>query len=260
MNKAVFSKLAECAARVQAADIITLVGTLPENGCQTGKMLIITAGAVTGQLVDEAFTRLVVAKVADAEWQKPVLLAVEYAGTQYRLFWDRLSRRRSALVLGAGHISQPLTAMLAMTGYAVTVVDDRPDFANTARFPQAESVICQDFTRALDELKLSAYGVIIVVTRGHRSDLDCLRAVIAQPAGYVGMIGSQGRVRIVMNTLAEEGVDREALLRLRAPIGLDIGAETPAEIALSIASEIVAVNRSGSCQPLSDKWRCKPNG
>jgi xanthine dehydrogenase accessory factor len=220
-------------------------------------MLIMTAEVVDGQLVDQAFTQLVVEKVAGGQWKKPVLFEIEHDGSQYRLFWDKLTRRRSALVLGAGHISQPLTAMLAMTDYGVTVVDDRPDFANTSRFPMAESVICQDFIKALEELNLSSYGAIIVVTRGHRSDMDCLRAVIAQPAAYVGMIGSQGRVRIVMNTLIEEGIDREALARLRAPIGLDIGAETPAEIALSIVSEIVSVNRSGSCRPLSDKWRCK---
>jgi len=150
-----------------------------------------------------------------------------------------------------------LCMLLSQIGYAVTVVDDRPDFANTMRFPQAEQVVCKNFGQALAELRLAGYGAIIVVTRGHRSDMECLQAVIDQPANYIGMIGSQGRVRLVMNSLRETGVNPDTVARLRAPIGLDIGAETPVEIALSIVAEIVAVNTGSGCRPLSDKWRCK---
>lgn len=257
MDKNIFAKLAECAKQAQPADIITLVGTPPDKHCAAGSMLIITAEYTEGCLVDEAFTRLVMDKVTAAPWTKPLIFDISYAGSQYRLFWDKLSRRRSALVLGAGHISQPLTEFMSKIGYAVTVVDDRPDFANRARFPQAEQVVCRQFGRALTELALSGFGAIIVVTRGHRSDMECIRAVLTQPAAYIGMIGSQGRVRGAMKSLLEEGFDREAVDRLRTPIGLDIGAETPEEIALSIVAEMVAVARNANCRPLSDKWRCK---
>lgn len=257
MDKDIFIKLAACARNAQPADIITLVSTPPDKHSAVGSMLIITKEYTEGQVINEAFTKLVIDKVKGTEWTKPVLLEIVYEGSKYRLFWDKLSRRRSALVLGAGHISQPLTELLAKIGYAVTVVDDRPDFANRERFPQAEAVVCQQFGRALAELALSSYGVIIIVTRGHRSDMECLRAVINQPAGYIGMIGSQGRVQGVIKSLLAEGFDHEALKRLRAPIGLDIGAETPMEIALSIVAEIVAVDRNATCRPLSDKWRCK---
>lgn len=257
MDKDIFLKLAECAQQAQPAEIITLVGTPPDKHCAAGSMLIIIAGHTGGCLIDEAFTRLVIDKVTATPWTKPSLFEVAYAGNQYRLFWDKLSRRRSALVLGAGHISQPLTEFLAKVGYAVTVVDDRPDFANRTRFPQAEQVVCRPFGRALTELELAGFGAIIVVTRGHRSDMECIRAVITQPAAYIGMIGSQGRVRGAMKSLLEEGFDHEVVDRLRAPIGLDIGAETPEEIALSIVAEMVAVDRNANCRPLSDKWRCK---
>ncbi|WP_425058698.1 hypothetical protein SCACP_33540 [Sporomusa carbonis] len=257
MNTDIFTRLRELGEQGRAADILTLVGAPAGQAGLLGQMLIISGGQAEGQLIDQAFTCLIIEKAANDEWNRPVLMEFDYAGGHYRVFWDKLSRQRSALVLGAGHVSQPLVEMLALIGYTVTVVDDRPDFANTVRFPHAGQVICQDFRRALTELNLAGFGAIIIVTRGHRSDMECLRAVIAQPARYIGMIGSQRRVKIVMNTLAEQGVDRLALARLRAPIGLDIGAETPAEIALSIAAEIVAVSRNGSCQPLSDKWRCK---
>ena len=259
MDKDILFKLTECAQQAQPADIITLVGTPPDKHNAAGSTLVITADYTGGRLIDEAFTRLVIDKVTATAipWTKPLLFEITYAGNQYRLFWDKLSRRRSALVLGAGHISQPLTEFLAKVGYAVTVVDDRPDFANRTRFPQAEQVVCRQFGRALTELALAGFGAIIIVTRGHRSDMECIRAVITQPAAYIGMIGSQGRVRGAMKTLLEEGFDREAVDRLRAPIGLDIGAETPEEIALSIVAEMVAVDRNANCRPLSDKWRYK---
>ncbi|HWR41686.1 XdhC family protein [Sporomusa sp.] len=260
MKKDIFVRLQQLAGEAGAADIITLISAPAQQAGSIGQMMLITGGQYEEPLIDEEFTRLIMAEVNRAEWKRPMLITIEYAGCQYRIFWDKLSRQKSALVLGAGHISQPLTQMLAMVGYAVTVVDDRPDFACTARFPQAEQVVCQNFSQALEELSLSRFGAIIIVTRGHRSDMECLRAVIDQPAAYVGMIGSQGRVRVVINTLIEEGFDKDALARLRAPIGLDIGAETPAEIALGIVSEIVAVNRNASCQPMSEKRRGKNNG
>lgn len=253
----IFSRLRELAEAGQTADIITIVSAPKEQAGCVGQMLLGESGGWHGEFVDTGFQTLVRETVANTSWHKPVVIELEYCGACYRLFWDKLSRRRSALILGAGHVSQPLCMLLAQLGYAVTVVDDRPDFANRVRFSEAAQVICQEFKQALSGLSLSSYGAIIVVTRGHRSDLECLLAVIDQPANYIGMIGSQGRVRIIMNLLREAGVAPEAINRLRAPIGLDIGAETPVEIALSVAAEVVAVSRLASCRPLSDKWRCK---
>lgn len=252
-----FAQLSEWAADRQSADVVTLISAPADQAGFVGQMLCQAAGRWQGILVDDSFTKLVAGRVTAGQWNKPVLLELEYDGKDYRVFWDKLSRRHSALILGAGHISQPLCMLLAELGYEVTVVDDRPDFANTQRFPQATQVVCRNFGQALAELSLSSYGAIIIVTRGHRSDVECLLAVIDQPAAYIGMIGSQGRVRRVLRSLTEDGFAAEALQRLRAPIGLDIGAETPVEIALSIVAEIVAVNRSASCRPLSDAWRCK---
>jgi xanthine dehydrogenase accessory factor len=235
----------------QSTDIITIVGTPKERASNLGKMLTMSSRNETeGILIDQKFTDLVVHKIATTNWQQPTIIELEYDG-RYRLFWDRLSTRLSALVLGAGHISQPVVELLHLIGYAVTVVDDRPDFANVSSFPTAEKVICENFAIALKNIEIKGYSAIIIVTRGHRYDLECLQAVLHHPVPYLGMIGSRRRVNGIINKLTDEGVAIEILSRLRAPIGLDLGAQTPAEIALSIVAEVLAATRNGTCLPLS---------
>lgn len=109
----------------------------------------------------------------------------------------------------------------------MTVVDDRPESANKSRFPQARSVLCEDFRRALPGLAVDGNTAVIIVTRGHRYDMDCLRATMGSCARYLGMIGSRKRVREIINLLREEGAPADPPQRLRAPIGLAIKAETP---------------------------------
>ena len=160
-----------------------------------------------------------------------------------------------ALILGAGHISQPLAELLAVVDYEVVIADDRPDFANALRFPQAAQVICQSFEKLMLQLPLAEFSAIVIVTRGHRYDLDCLRVALLQASGYIGMIGSKRRVASILTLLQEEGISRERLSRLHAPIGLDIGAQSPAEIAVSIVAELIAFMRGGKHLPLSEQWR-----
>jgi xanthine dehydrogenase accessory factor len=247
----IFFNLLQKFNHFQATDIITIVGTPKGQVINLGKMLTMSSGnEPEGILVDQNFTALVVHKIVTTNWRKPTIIELEYDG-YYRLFWDRLSTRLSALVLGAGHISQPVVELLHLIGYAVTVVDDRPDFANVSSFPKAEKVICENFGMALKNIESKGYSAIIIVTRGHRYDLECLRAVLHHPVPYLGMIGSRRRVNGIINKLTDEGVAKEMLARLRAPIGLDLGAQTPSEIALSIVAEILAVTRNGTCLPLS---------
>jgi xanthine dehydrogenase accessory factor len=251
-----FERLLELAQRAGQADILTIVeAPADKEKSLLGTMLVIpTDEQPAGELIDAAFTKLVMELIHNTVWQQAVVIPIEYDG-HYRLLWDRLVTQPCALVLGAGHISQPLVGLLAMVGYAVTVADDRPDFANQKRFPEAEQVICNSFAAALAGLDLTAYEAIIIVTRGHRYDLDCLRTVLKCTAPYTGMIGSQRRVSGIKEMMTEEGVPEAVLKQLKAPIGLDIGAQTPQEIALSIVAEIIAVIRKGSCLPLSVKRR-----
>ena len=149
------------------------------------------------------------------------------------------------MILGAGHIAQPLCRYAADLGFLVTVVDDRPTFANESRFPEATVVLCEPFVEAIEHLNLTAQDYVAVITRGHRYDADCLRSILPLEAfpKYLGMIGSKRRVITLMNMLKEEGFDEQKLNRISAPIGVEINALTVKEIALSIAAQLVQYRR-----------------
>lgn len=153
------------------------------------------------------------------------------------------------LIVGAGHVAVPLVAMAAMIGFRVTVVDDRAEFATRERFPQAAAVIAQPLTLALNYASNSQYAVL--VTRGIQHDLEALRFLLQKPAKYIGMIGSRKRVHLVRQQLQQEGYPPEVLASLYAPIGLDIGALTPEEIAVSICAELIKMRRGGTGKSLS---------
>ena len=148
------------------------------------------------------------------------------------------------LVLGGGHIALHVVEFAAKCGFSVIVADDRPDFANRQRFPLAEQVICDSFENAIRGVKLTPYDYVVIITRGHRHDADCLRVILpgVQPA-YIGLIGSRRRVKGLMEMLREEGYEQENMARICTPIGLPIGAVTPQEIAISILSELIAYKR-----------------
>ena len=183
-------------------------------------------------------------------WIQEVYRAVCRSETAARTFtaeggsYVRNFRPRERLILlGGGHISQPLCRYAADLGFAVTVVDDRPSFANTRRFPEAAEVICRDFPGALEQLSVCERDYVAVITRGHRYDADCLRTILSGPfPRYLGMIGSRRRVAGLFGLL-EEGFPQELLEAVHAPIGLPIGALTVQEIAVSIAAELVQCRR-----------------
>jgi len=151
------------------------------------------------------------------------------------------------IILGGGHIALPLSSFGAKLGFHVVVFDDRPSFANTARFSDAQTVICDGFANINKRLNIIKNDYIVIVTRGHRHDALCLREILeGEFPCYVGMIGSKRRVEIVKRQLEEETGAVAKLDQLHAPVGLPIGAVTPEEIALSILAEIVQVKRLGA--------------
>lgn len=166
-------------------------------------------------------------------------------------------RPATLLIVGGGHVGQSLATIAALAGFSVIVLDDRPAFANQERFPMADRVICGDFVDELRKFPIDATTYIVMVSRGHKQDELALREVAAFGAAYVGMIGSLRRVSTVLTHLAQEGVPREALERVYTPIGLDIGAETPEEIAVSVVAELVLVRRGGTGQKLSELRRAR---
>ena len=161
------------------------------------------------------------------------------------------------VIVGAGHIAQPLCSMGALMGFRVIVVDDRPDFATRERFPEAERIVRVDFMDPFADIPIHSTRHIVLVTRGHKYDFECLRHLLkteVEPP-YVGMIGSRRRIRAAFSQLQGEGMPKERLSRVRAPVGLDIGAETPVEIAVAVAAEIVLQWRGGTGVPLAEQER-----
>jgi xanthine dehydrogenase accessory factor len=181
---------------------------------------------------------------------------LSYEGDQVELFVEVQRRPPTLMIVGAGHVAQPLATLGKLIDFEVVVIDDRPQYANRERFPQADRVIAAPFRSTLHNWRIDADTFIVLVTRGHSHDVDCLLEVLDSPARYIGMIGSKRRIQAVFDLLEKErGIPREKFDRVYAPIGLDIGAETPAEIAMCIIAEIIKIYRGGRAESLSDALR-----
>ena len=206
--------------------------------------------------IDEALARLAGETLAsghpravnlDAEGQPVSRRARVYA----RFLLDPIMATPRLLIVGAGHIAVPLAQLASVLEFETIVVDERADFANRERFPTADEVHAQPFEEFLDEFEVDERTHVVLVTRAHRFDELALRRLLGSPAPYIGMIGSRRRVHIVYGTLLAEGYGPEQFEKVYAPIGLDIGARTPAEIAIAIAAEIVDLRRQGKGRRLS---------
>ncbi len=161
-----------------------------------------------------------------------------------KIFAEKVGRGAKIVICGGGHVSMPVISIGRMIGCHVTVIEDRPAFADNARRQGADVVICDSFENALSTIEGDADTYFVIVTRGHRYDKECLRTITQKPHAYIGMIGSRRRVALVKSSLIEEGVSAEILERVYTPIGLKIGAETPAEIGVSIIAEIIQVKNN----------------
>jgi len=160
------------------------------------------------------------------------------------VFFDIIAKRAQVVICGAGHIAVPLAQLLRQLDFSVTIIDDRPEFADQSRFDGCK-VIAEDFITAIHQVQVDSSTFVVIITRGHEHDTECLAEVLPLETAYVGMIGSRRRVRFVLEMLARQGVSAERLSEIFTPIGLPIGAESPEEIALSIAAELVCIRRKG---------------
>jgi len=143
------------------------------------------------------------------------------------------------VIFGGGHIAKPLSEFASRIGFSVTVIDDRPIFANDLRFPEADKVICESFEKSFDLIGFRKSDFIVIITRGHRHDGVVLREILRHNFSYVGMIGSKRRVTAMKEELLQEGYSKERLDFVKAPIGIDISAVTPDEIGISIVSQLI---------------------
>lgn len=177
-----------------------------------------------------------------------------------RVFVDVQPGLQTLIIVGAGHIAQPLCEVGHLLGFRTVVIDDRWAFANRERFPHATDIRVGAFEETLNSLDINEHSYVVVVTRGHVWDEASVKAVLRRNPAYVGMIGSKRRAKTTLERLGEQGYRPEELSRIHTPLGLDIAAETPAEIAVAIAAELIQVRRGGPSETLSLSAKARPNG
>lgn len=171
-------------------------------------------------------------------------------GGQLDVFVEPVTPQPRALIFGAGHISKSLAKVASLAGFSVSVYDDRESFANRDRFPDVEEVHADEYEMLFPRLEVTSSSYLIIVTRGHRDDMRVLRWAVTTSARYIAMIGSKRKVIGVVKELEKEGIPASAFERISAPMGLEIGAITPEEIAVSVVAEMIAVRRGADV-----KWK-----
>ena len=251
---AITKTVAELLERGDAAVVITVA-----RGANVGaKLLLDEAGNAVGSLGAAELDSLVVPQVA-AFLQSRDETRLVRVKDDIDLLFERLQPSPRLVVCGAGHVGASLAKLGAFLGYETTLIDDRAEFLQRDRFANEaiELVVASDWGSAVREVIGNGRGVsVAVVTRGHSEDEQCMRAVIETNPYYVGLIGSKRRTSIVIERLREAGASEEELRKIRAPIGLDIGAVSPEEVALAIIAEIVA-ERHGAAGGSLSAWRRK---
>jgi xanthine dehydrogenase accessory factor len=171
-------------------------------------------------------------------------------GGQLDVFVECITPQPSALIFGGGHISKSLAKVLDLAGFRVSVIDNREAYANRERFPEAADVHSDEYEEVYPKLNVTESTYIVIVTRGHRDDMRVLQWAVTTSARYISMIGSKRKVISVIRELEKEGTPPEAFERVYAPMGLEIGAVTPEEIAISVGAEMIAMRRDPE-----GKWR-----
>ena len=190
---------------------------------------------------DAAALREVVARLKERKAAElPIGVATQQGVCEYRVLLEAQPR---LFIAGGGHLGLELARLMALLEFSVTVVDDREAYANPQRFPPPIEPVVGDIAEALRRASLGSDSFVAIVTRGHKHDEAALRAVIGSSARYIGMIGSRRKIKVILDDLRAEGVAESLLEHVHAPIGLDIGAVSAEEIAVSIAAELVAVRR-----------------
>ena len=252
----VFQELVRLRSEGRKAALATVVkwlGSTPRR--DHAKMLVLEEGSTIGsigggsteaEVVNEARRVLETEK---ASLTKFTLTQEEAArdglicGGTVEVFVEPILPDPRLLLMGGGHLAQAIAEAAGRVGFKITVVDDRASFANRERFPEVEETIVAPFEESLDNIDVTESSFVLIVTRGHGYDQVVLEKAIQTPARYVGLVGSRRKIRIILKNLLDQGIPPEAFSRLYAPIGLEIGSETPQEIAVSVVAELIALRK-----------------
>jgi len=242
---------------LERGEIAVLVTRVTGSQNVGAKLLIHQNGETFGDLGDAELDSAAVARAVSFLSSREETRLFDFSSSETSLLFERLQPAPRLVVCGAGHVGASLAKLAAFAGYQTTLLDDRAEFLKRERFPekQIELMVAEDWSSAVRDAIGNGRGVsVAVVTRGHNEDEQCMHAVMRADPDYVGLIGSKRRTSIVIDRLREAGVPDEQLKKIHAPIGLDIGAVTPEEVALAILAEIVAARRGAAGGSLSS-WR-----
>ncbi len=256
-------RLRQSGRKAALATIVQIRGSVPSF--QTAKMLVrddgSTLGSIGGGCVEaevwaaaqdvlrEEKSRMMTFDLTEESMAESGLIC----GGKLEIFVEPILPTPKMIVFGAGHIAMQVSKIATIAGFTTTVVDNRPGYSNKERFPEAEAVYSESFEDAFRSLVPNENTYVVIVTRGHQEDENVLRWAVQTDARYIGMIGSKRKVRTIFQTLEKEGVPREKLEHVCAPVGLDIGAVLPEEIAVAIVAEAIHYRRAGFKHALSKK-------
>jgi xanthine dehydrogenase accessory factor len=246
-------KLRQEGRRGAVATIVNVRGSIPSF--ETAKMLVRDDGSIVGTIGGgcvEADIWQAAREVMESEKPRTLTFNLNQdpkfdtglvCGGTLDIFVEPVLPPALLYIFGAGHVSVNLYKIARSAGFDVTVVDDREAYANRERFPDAKEIIAEDFDRAMARLSPGESAYLVIVTRGHRDDMRVLRWAVQTPARYIGMIGSKRKTIAIFKELTKEGLSCDLFERVHAPIGFDIGAITPEEIAVAITAELIAARR-----------------
>jgi xanthine dehydrogenase accessory factor len=250
------AKLRKEGRKAALATIIQVQGSIPSY--ESSKILIRDDGSIVGTVGGGCVEAEVWSAAQDVmREEKPRRLHFnlnsqpEYdngliCGGSLDIFIEPILATPTAYIFGGGHVSLYVSKVASVAGFDTVVIDDRPAFANRERFPEATETHAGPWEETFPKLKINDFSYLVLVTRGHKGDLDCLRWALTTPARYIGMIGSKRKFIEIAKVLESEGVAPDKLERVHSPVGLDIGALTPEEIAVAIVAEMIAVRRNAT--------------
>src|SRR5262245_25164294 len=271
MNREVFAAVAAALERGEPAALVTIVSTTGSTPQRIGaKMLVFADGRIVGTIGGGCYENDAFGKAREAILsRRPEMVHYELnddfaqetglvCGGQMDVYIEPIEPSPELYIVGAGHVGFHLGRLAADVGFRVHVADDREKFANAERFPSAVEIVVDDIPSWIERARIPPHAYAVIVTRGHTNDLEALRALAPRELRYLGLIGSRAKVARIFDTLAADRMPADTLRKVHAPIGLDIGAVTPQEIAVSILAELIAVKHgkfsSGDAGEIAMKW------
>ena len=253
-NDDVYEAVAEALKRGEPAALVTIIRAQGSTPQRVGaKMLVFPDGRTVGTIGGGCYENEAFWKARTAiETRQPTIEKYELAddiaedsglicGGQMEVYIEPLEPAPDLYLVGAGHVSYHLARAAHEVGFKLHIIDDREKFANAERFPHAEEIVVDSIPEWLTRTQLPAHAFAVILTRGHRHDLDAMRALVPKPIRYLGLIGSRAKVIRLSEALVAEGIAPGQLQRVHSPVGLDLGAITPQEIAVSILAEMIGV-------------------